>query len=82
MELIERTYQIRKNEETKPGTLGYLPKYKEGTADPEEEGILEGRIYRVGIAKVPYYRQGLTQKELEKIKDRYDTLVRLIRKKR
>jgi len=47
---------LRENEETEPGTLGYLLKYKEGTTDPEEEGILEDRIYRVRIAKVPYYR--------------------------
>ena len=47
---------MRENKETEPGTLGYLPKYKEGTTDPEEKGLLEDRVYRVGIAKVPYYK--------------------------
>ena len=47
---------MREKEETEPSTLGYLPKYKEGTINPEEEGLLKDRIYKVGIAKVPYYK--------------------------
>jgi len=81
-ELMEHAHWLRQNEETEPGTLGHLPKYKEGTTDPEEEGSLENRIHRVGAAKVPHSKWGPTQKELEKMKDRYDALVRLVWKKR
>jgi len=55
-ELLKHAHWLQINEETEPGTLGHLPKFKEGAARPSEEGSLEDRIHRVGTVKVPYYK--------------------------